>query len=148
MKGVNSISREGILNVYKNDKDYRIQFQALSFVKDKLQITDLSGNVISEFNIDLEPEQIFIQAVSLKNDQVKFRLAEGELKYDMSDKEANFIDRPLTIPKILTGNRFTACIPGVSKNQGSACIPKLRVFLRNVWRKIQAICLLLPRLLK
>ncbi len=97
IKGVNSISREGILNVIKNDKDYTIQFQALSFVNDKLQITDLSGNVIEEFNIDLEPEQIFTKSVSLKDEQVKFRLAAGELKYDMSDKEANFLDRPLEI---------------------------------------------------
>jgi tetratricopeptide (TPR) repeat protein len=97
LRGVKAISREGILNVEKNEKGCLIQFQALSSVKDNLQITDLSGNIIHEYQLDMEPEQIVEKSVDLKSGDVLIKLANGELRYNMSDREANFLDRPLTI---------------------------------------------------
>lgn len=94
---INSISREGILNVKKTGSNHTIQFQALGFVKDNLQITDTEGKIVSEFKLDLKPQEIFTKSVDLTGNNIKFRLEKGELMYDMSDKEANFLDRPLTI---------------------------------------------------
>ncbi len=97
LSGVSSISKEGILDVQKNAGDYTIRFQALSFVNDILQITDLSGNIIEEFTLDLEPEEQFVKNIALKDDKVKIRLVDGELKFDMSDRDANYTGRPLKI---------------------------------------------------
>jgi len=97
LSGVKAISKEGIFNIEKSEKGYRIEFQALSFVSDKLQIADLSGNVLHEFQLDMEPEQIIEKYVDLKSEDVIVKLANGELNYNMSDNEANFLDRPLTV---------------------------------------------------
>lgn len=98
INGVKAISREGIFNIRKEANDYIIEFQALSFVKDKLQILDLSGMVIQEFGLELEPEEKFEKNVSVQSDDFTIRLANGELVYK-SDKKANHLDRPLEIQK-------------------------------------------------
>jgi len=94
---VKSISREGIFNIEKEGIEYKIEFQALSFVNDKLLITDLAGKTLQEIQIDLEPQQEIEKKIVLKSEDVIFRLGKGELNYNMSDKEANFLDRPLVI---------------------------------------------------
>lgn len=97
LAGVSTVSPEGALYANKSGNRYTIQFQALGYVRDKLQITDAAGNVISEFDLDLEPEQIFSRSLELDNSDVKFRLENGELRYNPGDKEENFVDRPLTM---------------------------------------------------
>ncbi len=97
INGVKAISREGIFNIQKEGTDYKMEFQALSFVKDKLQIRDLAGMVLQEFGLDMEPEQKFEKTVSLKSEDVIIRLADGELIYNMADEKANHLDRPLVI---------------------------------------------------
>ncbi len=97
LNGVKSISKEGIFNIQKEGNNYKIEFQALSFVDDKLLITDLKGNILHEIPVRLEPEEKIEKTVMLQAEDVKICLAGGELKYDLSDKEANFLDRPLTM---------------------------------------------------
>ena len=97
LNGVKAISREGIFNIRKEGNDYKIEFQALSFVDDKLQILDLSGKIIQEFALKMEPEDKIEKTVTLKSEDVIIRIAGGELKYNMSDREANYLDRPLTM---------------------------------------------------
>ena len=94
---VKAISREGIFNIEKEGNDYKMEFQALSSVNDKLLITDPAGKILQEFQLNLEPEQELEKKITLQSENVIFRLAKGELNYNMSDKEANFLDRPLTI---------------------------------------------------
>ena len=47
----------------------------------------------------MEPEQIFEKTVDLKTEDVIIKLADGELCFNVSDKKANLLDRPLTILK-------------------------------------------------
>jgi len=97
LSGVRSISKEGILNIEKSINEYKIQFQALSYVNDKLQVIDLAGKVLFDFRLDLKPQETFEKSVVLETENVKIRIANGELLYNMSDREANYLDRPLTI---------------------------------------------------
>lgn len=97
LDGVSSISKEGILSVRKDGNNYAIQFQSLGFITDNLQITDFNNNILSEFQIALEPQEIFSASIDLQSMDAKIRLANGELDYNMADEEANFLDRPLTM---------------------------------------------------
>lgn len=101
LSGVKSISKEGILNLEKTITGYSIQFQALSYLQDKLQVIDLSGTVLYDFPVSLEPEEVLRESISLKNENVKIKLVNGELMYDMSGNKTNVLDRPQTIQEDL-----------------------------------------------
>jgi hypothetical protein len=96
-KGVSSISQEGILNIKKNEKGLKIVFQSLAYFKDKLQISDTSGNILHEYQLDMTPEQIFEISVELNPDNVIIRLKDGELFYDLTSRKNTILDRPLEI---------------------------------------------------
>lgn len=96
-KGVASISKEGILNLEKSEKGYNLIFQSLSYINDKVQLTDTSGNILSEYPVELSPEQIFEKSVKLDPSNTIIRLKNGELFYEMGDNKKTMLDRPLDI---------------------------------------------------
>jgi len=96
-KGITSISQEGILNVEKNEKGFNLIFQSLAYVKDGLQITDTTGNILYEYPLDMIPEQIFEKSVEVNPKNVIIRLKDGELFHDLTSRKNTILDRPLDI---------------------------------------------------
>jgi Flp pilus assembly protein TadD len=99
LKGVSSISKEGILFLDNNSKGTSIRLQSLGFLSDHLQVTDSTGKMIYDFKLDLEPEQSFETPVDLKTSNMTIKLADGELRYNQAESKRYILDRPLTMDK-------------------------------------------------
>lgn len=99
LKGVSSISREGILDIEKSEKGTIIRFQSLMYLNDRIQVTDSTGTILHEFQLNLEPEQITEKTVDLPPGNITVKLAGGELLYKISDHKSNLLDRPLKAVK-------------------------------------------------
>ncbi len=118
VKGVSSISKEGILNAVKDVNGYILRFQSLAYINDTLQITDKEGKVLYEFAIKMEPEQVFEKNVGLKTDNAIIKLAGGEMFFNLQENKTGFSDRPLTTLKDFNwGSVYGLYTRGIEKSR-------------------------------
>jgi tetratricopeptide (TPR) repeat protein len=93
-KGAVSVSQEGILNIEKDKSGIRLIFQSLANLKDTLQVTDNLGATLGEYNIELEPQQIFDRRIEVDPGNIIIRLKNGELFYKAGNWKNSELDRP------------------------------------------------------
>jgi hypothetical protein len=93
--GVASISQEGILNIERNEKGFRLLFQSLGYVNDILQITDSLGKILFEDKINMAPQEIFSKQLEFNPGNILIRLKNGELFTQPGNNEITKFDRPL-----------------------------------------------------
>lgn len=96
LSGVSAISREGVLDVSTGSKGLDIRFQSLGYLADRLMVTDSTGALVNEFNLALEPEQIFEGTLPGAAGDLTFKLAGGELYFRTGGRNPAILDRPLT----------------------------------------------------
>ena len=94
--GVSSISKEGILNLEKNGTGSKLVFQSLIFLRDTIQVSDKDGLIISEYPLNMEPEELLVKELQKKNDEIIVRLKHGELYFHPGNETA-LLNRPKTI---------------------------------------------------
>ena len=95
IKGITSISQEGILNIEKSGKGINLLLQSLAFVNDGLQIIDTTGKILYEYHLNMIPEQIFEKSIELNTGNAIIRLKDGELFHDLTSRKNTILDRPL-----------------------------------------------------
>jgi tetratricopeptide (TPR) repeat protein len=117
-KGAVSVSQEGILNIEKDKTGFRLIFQSLEKFKDTLLVTDSLGTRLGEFNLVLEPQQIFERRIDSDPGNIIIRLKNGELYYTSGNRKISQSDRPLELsPAFKWESAYGLYTRGVEKSK-------------------------------
>ena len=106
-------------------------FQALSYIRDTLVLTESSGHVLSRFPLELESQQLFDRQVDFGSSNIFFKLVNGELSSKPDDELAGILDRPA---KIFDGfdwnSSFGLYIKGIKKARQRDC-SEARIYIEH-----------------
>ena len=103
-KGITAATDYGAVNLVEEKGQLKIYFFPVKKIKDDLLITQ-NGKTLYQKNIELAPQQNFVDSISLNKEAGKIELSLGVNKINYnSDPVTNYLSRPVETPKDFNWN--------------------------------------------